>query len=253
MIRVVEQVGSDGAALGASVDAVFYDQPNGIFNPDAYELLLDDGSCRYFRSLPPPLCNPPCGASGMCNAKAECVPWPHRISAGPITITGLVEPVTLTPDATAYYSAPNSFLGDLFGASSTIKVSAAGGEVPAFTTTLVGVDPLVANIGDTYPLEDGHDNLLSWTAQGDGASVEVAIQTGWHGAPPSDIIWCVAPEAAGTVVIPQAMVEMYPPAGGIGLFPHLSTLKRVHRQLVEWPGGSISVAVASELWFSIVH
>jgi hypothetical protein len=197
MIRMFERVGSDGAALSAGAEAVFYDHPNGLFNPDAYELLLDEGSCRYFRLLPPPLCNPPCGTSGMCNAKAECVPWPHRILAGPITVTGLVEPVTLTPDASAYY-ASQLLPSDIFGASSTIKVSAAGGEVPAFTTTLPGVDPVVTDISYPHTLEDGHDNLMSWTPQGDGATVEVAIQIGW-------------------------------------------------------PGGSISVVVASERWFSVVH
>lgn len=88
---------------------------------------------------------------------------------------------------------------------------------------------------------------------GDGATVEVALRTGWHGAPPPAMIWCVAPEAGGALVIPQHMVEMFPPAGGIGLFPHRSFARRVHRAVIETDLGPLEISAMAWKNSSLIH
>lgn len=218
-------------------------------------LLKAIGSCEYFSVFAVPQCKPACDdEEEFCGVDLECHPFHQRVSAGEVEFKGLSLELTAVPDDTAAYSIPGGFpTQDLFGPDSEIKVSAKGDEAPGFDVELGGVGDMVAGFGGTYTLEDGHDNEITWVPQDDGATVEVAIRTGWHGKPAISIIWCTAPDAAGKITIPQELVEMFPPTGDVGLWPWPSFIRRVKRKVIENPFGLVEVRVASEDVFGVVH
>ncbi len=250
-IKILERTEPDGKVGQTSLEALLYDGPSMPFWGSHLE---SSGDCAYYQNLIQPKCDPECEPwVEFCGLDKQCYPSPQRASAGTITFDGLAVPATLTPDNTAWYHIEWEQPEDLFTPDSEILVSADGAEVPAFEVELSGVGDMAAAWGGMYTLEDGKDNEFAWTPQGDGSIMELAIVTGWHGAPPPAMIWCSAPDEAGKIVVPQKFVEAFPPAGGVGLFQHISWANRVKRKVVEGPFGLIQVAVMSELMFSISH
>jgi hypothetical protein len=231
------------------VDVLFRDAPD----PAAHELIAESGPCRYYRVLALDNCDPPCEVEQRCLPGGTCAPWPERLSAGPVTVTGLKAAVTATPDDTAWYSVVPDPPADMFGAGAAISVAAAGDAVPAFEAHVAGVADMEPGWPGTLQMEDGKPLPIAWPVKGDGARVEVAIQIGWHGKPPTDIIWCEADEASGGVEVPAAFVGMFPPWGGIGLFQNPSWARRVSRTVVDGPHGPVEVMVASETSISFLH
>ncbi len=225
--------------------------------PQNHEAWLTRGACTLFVARPPGNCPEPCRQGPdvweYCSADSVCVPEGARLSAGTLTVTGLTAPVTLQPDETAYYSPLGEPPANLFEPGSAIAVTAVGAALPAFTAPLTGVGDMETTFGRALELVDGEDLVIGWVPRGDGALVEVALQTGWHGAPPTAVIFCQAPESAGQVVVAADIVRAFPPHGGIGLFQHISWIRRVSRALVASPGGPIEVLVSSEQGLDIVH
>lgn len=250
-VKMLERTMPDGTVGQTSVEARLNDGPSMPFWGSHLESL---GDCAYYQNLIQPKCDPECEQwVEFCGQDKQCYPIPQRVSAGTITIDGLAVPATLTPDDTAWYNIEWEQPDDLFSPDSDILVSADGAEVPAFEVQLAGVGDMAAQWGGNYTLEDGKDNEFAWTPQGDGSTMELAIVTGWHGAPPPAMIWCSAPDEAGKIVVPQKFVEAFPPAGGVGLFQHISWANRVNRKVVESPYGLIEVVAMGELMFSIAH
>jgi hypothetical protein len=244
-IRMVES-GTQGG-----IDVHLHDRPTW---PTA--TLLDTlGPCRFYGSLPPVDCVPPCKSGyETCGPDGKCTPMPARVSAGTITFAGLKEPYVATPGDADWYTVTPSTSPDLFAPGATLTVKAAGAQMPAFEATVKGVADvnmpwasLVVVMDDDAPL------VLEWTPAGDGSRVEVAFQIGWHGAPPTAILWCEADDSAGSIAVPAAFVKQFPPAGGMGLFQHPSYVQRVSRTLVDVGTGQVEVSASSAKNFSISH
>jgi hypothetical protein len=251
-VRLEQSNDPGGGFLGSAARAFFWTAPDD-FNVGLV-LLEEAGACQFWVSGFPPLCEPEC-APGVeyCDADGVCRPKRTRLSAGEVSFTGLLQEIHGVPDDSAWYT----FEGldadaPLFAAGASIQVSAPGAEIPGFDVEIAGVGAMI--IPDPgYALVDGDDNVFAWEPQGDGAAVEVAFLTGWHGAPPPAMIWCTAPDADGALVIPQHMVEMFPPAGGMGLFPHSPWVRRVHRVIVETEPGPVEVSTMAWKNFTLTH
>ena len=192
----------DGVAGPSSIGIRLNDRP-----PIPHHLLMEEvGACQYWFINPlPPACDPPCEAyTQWCGEGNVCNPWPKRLSAGTVDIEGLSLPVSVTPDETGWYTVPGGLPADLFEQGATISATFAGSpEYAAFEGQTSGVGEFALSVELPYLMEDGKDNVLTWTPTADDSVVELAIQTGWHGNPPTDIIWCTAPESDGQIVIPQ--------------------------------------------------
>jgi len=250
-MRAAENVDQEGKLFGSTVDMRFMSAPT------EWGMAIEDeiGPCRYYKSTAAPQCEPGCDRmSEYCAFDGACKPFPHRVSAGEVTIAGLTPgKFTGTPDETNWYTVTEKAGGDLFDPSSKVAVDAKGADIPAFQVELPGVGAMSVPWSLSYELTDGKDNVFDWEVQGDGATVELYIPTGWHGKPPTDVIWCVARDEDGQIPVPHALVENFPPAGGIGLFQHVPWIRRVQRKIVESPYGPIDVYLSSELGFSITH
>jgi len=235
----------------SAVQILLDDAPNGR----AHVIEAEAGACRFYRAPPPWTCTPACADdwTEYCSIDGVCLPYPQRVSAGTITLAGLQGGPYVIPVGDAdWYSAPET-PPTLFEPGAAITVSASGGDVPPFEAHLTGVDLMKTPIDGALTLVDGADQAVTWTPAGDGSTVELVLQIGWHGRPPEAIIWCTAPDADGSVTVPQAMIEAFPYFGGMGLFQHPCLLRRVSRAVVLGKGGPIEVLAASVMGFGVIH
>ena len=79
------------------------------------------------------------------------------------------------------------------------------------------------------------------------------LQVGWHGSPPTGVIACRAPDAAGTIVVSAAVIHELPYLGEIALFQNPSWIERVSRTIVEATQGPIEVTASSRVNLGITH
>lgn len=249
-IGISEKSKPEGGAEHSGVGALIWDAP-----PDTTHTLVNEtGDCQYWLVILGQDCDPECDFDEYCGTDGKCHPDRDRVGAGTITVSGTAVEVQLVPDDSDWYLDPGEAPADLFGPGDTITVEATGDEIPAFKETVSGVGDMLAPWATgSLTMVDGADLILPWVVQGDGATVEVALQTGWHGVPPVAIIWCSAPDDAGVITVPQMFVEAYPAAGGMGLFPHVSWVQRISRKVVDGPFGPLEVKVYSRRTFSLIH
>mgnify|MGYP000995043056 CR=1 FL=1 len=227
--------------------------------PDAptHDLSASEGACQLWVAKgTPPACTPPCASGHYCRDGKECVAYPVRVGMGNVLIDAAEGMYSFVPDESSWYTGPTSLPANLFDPSTVVTVTAAGGTIPAFERTLSGIADLVPGLADgRITLENGKDNTLSWTPAGDSSTIEVVLQTGWHGRPPETILWCTGPDAAGKVVMPQALVEGvgYLDPDSPSLFQHPSFVRRVKRLVVETAGGPLEVTLTSQVGVVLKH
>lgn len=250
-VRLDQSNDPDGAFLSAGGKAIFWTGPNGF---NQHMLMEEEGACQFWVMALPPFCEPVCAPGAeWCGQDGVCHPAPARISAGEITFSGLLQGISAVPDDSAWYNFQGLDNGaPIFEAGAPITVSASGDEIPAFEVEIEGVGSIVIP-SPSYEFEDGQDNVFTWEPQGDGATVEVAFLVGWHGAPPPVMIWCSAPEEDGSIVVPQHMVEMFPSAGCMGLFPHAPWVRRVNRSIMDTDAGPVEITTMATKTFNLKH
>lgn len=250
-IELIEQYsGGLGGVAGSWVYVALRDR----VSPEAYRLAAEDGACRVYLAANAS-CEPACGEGEVCDANARCAEFARGVSGGDITITGLAKgPYTAKHVGEGQYvTTPEPPSDGLFAAGDAITVSAAGDAIPAFTAAVSGVaDLLVPNIG-LVELTDQAATTFSWTPAGDGSRVELRLQLGWHGRPPTGIIACSAPDAAGQILVSPTVIKPFPYFGGIGLFQVPSWAARVSRTIVETSAGKIAVSAESRVNLGVSH
>ncbi len=218
---------------GARAAAVFYDRPMRMdafapYPPDLHDVKLKKDSC-VLTVAAARACNPPCGAIEYCGQGNVCKPAAAVVSAGSISVDGASTTVTLVPTNSTYVG--TSFPLASITSSVTISVRAAGGAMSAFAISSAGVDSAGIGLpagGSEFALIDGQDKVITWSATENGI-VQLLLNSGWHGAPPTATLLCEAPASAGRLVIPRAVVEAYPLASSVGM-SHTSTVLLLQRK-----------------------
>lgn len=153
------------------------------------------------------------GCEGLC-VGGVCRDWPLGRSAGTITITGLVQPMTLT--WTGDYYAQSFFpMGDLFAPGAAIGVTAAGDEVSGFGATVAGVTAIAPDLDGSCHNElhvtRGEDLAVTWPDAVAGTRVMLRLPgpNNGHGMPPRAVIECEGPDTGGFVV-PASLIDVLP-------------------------------------------
>ncbi|HOA13453.1 MAG TPA: hypothetical protein PKI57_05825 [Myxococcota bacterium] len=252
----------------AQVDVELYDLPMrmdafGAYSPEMYQVWLAEGDCvQYF-----PVeyaCNPPCDWDKLCVSGNRCQAAASRQSAGDMTLrfgsTSFESKPTGTEDNPYWYSFDNVDAG-LVDPATTVTVAADGfdGRYGAFEIPVGGVGPAEFFLDDewgTLDLDDENGNEITWTVpKGDlnGMVVEVTINTGWHGAPPAAVIYCVKPVSAGSLTIPASIAKQMPPMGGIGLFQHMSGIAMSRSGFADVQGRTVQLHVARLHNLNVTH
>lgn len=248
-VRIVEPYSSGlGGVAGGWIEIDLRDRPA----PMTYELAAEDGACKVWRPAEV-MCTPPCGPDQTCAATATCEAQALPASAGELTLSGLVTTFTAKDVGGAYVVSPEPPQDGLFAPGDAITVAASGAAIPAFTAEVRGVADLAIQGTGLVELYDDKDATLEWTPAGDGSLVEVVLQLGWHGAPPTGIIACRAPDSAGAITLTPTIIRAFPYFGGIGLFQVPSWIERVSRTVVTTPGGPIEITASSRVNLGVIH
>lgn len=256
-VKLVEQY-SDGAG-GVTDTYILADFSARPLEYDGvrFTKAAEDGACATWTRAENPLCDPPCAETAACVADDTCEPYATRLSAGVVTVGGTVpQGFTLAPNAIGFYvPTPDTSPDDLFTAGAALTVSAAGGDVPAFSASIEGVSDLTLTAGTgMVELVDGSPFTLTWNPSNvAGSEIEVALQLGWHGNPPTSIILCRAPDADGQLVITPKVIAEFSYFGGMGLFQVNSWMDRISRAVVPTTGGVITVTAASRRNLFVTH
>lgn len=182
-----------------------------------------DGPCAAYR----------CGPAGPITST----------EAGVITVTGTTPPVTLEPSAVGQadpsYTEVESE-APFWAEGDVVTVSAAGGAVPAFETTLVAPTRATITAPDlAQPVvvsrAAGLD--LAWTVEGQGG--ELAVSIGLSGDPAYQLV-CGFPLDDGAATIPAAMLALLPP----GTDARLGLVSRA-QEVLDVGGFEVTVVLAS--------
>ena len=232
-------------------------------NPESsyHQVVMEEGGCRYLKAASS-LCDTPCDYEERCTADGECSTYPKGVSGGSLTVTGLEGggKVDLVEVGTGTYWPSGELPAPLFGAGDGVEAELSGGEFPAFTLAAQGVALMDTDYtADGFEMKDGGDAVVTWTKGPDPDACVRFVLNGpnlAHGLPLDNIIWCEGPDT-GTMVVPQAMVENFPP----GKTPEVtaghdwpvSELTRYNRTTEETSVGPAELVVRSTTYFLLSH
>jgi|GEM_PF-1666168 len=248
-VRFVEDLGNGVDLPRSAVDVYFLTTS---FAPWAVRT-ASAGDCELYEALAQPFCDPPCATGQTCVADGACAASPQFVSGGVVTITGLTVPVVVSPDAAGWYDSPAGLPVDLFEPGAPIDVVVAGDDVPGFHASITGVADMELPWTLPVPLVDDEPLVIPWTPTGDGARVEVMLEAGFHALPPQAVIRCEVDDAAGAILVPPALLALFPATTVAPELQHLSYLDRFTRVEVQVPGGIVLVQASSARSFVVTH
>ncbi len=211
------------------------------------ELLARDGDCAIYTHPGSGNCAPTC-MGDYCNASNQCVPFPSAVSAGVITVTGLSQLLEFTPQSGGGYTAPFVDV-DLFDDGDPITISAAGDQVSAFSAQLSGVAPLVVAT-PSVDFESGTEQVITWTAENSGR-IQLALVVGHHLSPYESLVLCETDDD-GSLTITSELIAQVPRQSSF-LEPHISTMARFNREIIDASVGPIEVIVGHQIYFNFVY
>jgi hypothetical protein len=245
----------------------FYDSPMRMdafaaYTPGMYEVFRQEGDCVMYVPTSA-ACNPVCNYDEYCDQSDQCVKAPSRISAGKLTLTFGATKIEVEPTGDgldAYWYYVEGVAASLIHSGNTI-ISEADGQVggfEAFEVTTTGVDATAfsSDSDSGLALEDGRDNVVTWAVPDKntaGLYVDLVLNTGWHGSPPASVLYCRKEATAGSLTIPQAMVEALPVIGCMGLFQHGSHIGMSRTASADVAGKTVDLTVTRRHGFYPTH
>ena len=208
----------------------FYTAVDGAVNDGVVpvEVLEDVGGNDECRLLKRNLlfCDPACGFDETCGFDGECVPFPLNIDLGELQIDGLVEGVTLQPQAPGFQYTNTSLPHPAIVPGELITMTTGGSDtVPAMKLHGVGMDPVALASKDIWLMVENEPLVMQWTPSTSPVArseVFVRIDIDQHGVSPVRA-FCVF-EDDGEAELPAELVNELIAFGVTG-FPN-ATLNR---------------------------
>jgi hypothetical protein len=206
------------SAQGKVLDGVM---PNLIPTP-----LASESECRLL-TLPRHLCDPACPvATQTCGAGNRCVDLPAPRSVGKVTLSGLVVPVEMTPNAITgnYRPASPRLPHPGYTPGARLGLHASGGDYAAFELEGWGVSGLEL-LTSPVRVEPGTATALAWKApeRAGPARVQISLHLDNHGSSNAAIECDVADD--GAAEIPAALVDALLALGRSG-YPTVTLTRR---------------------------
>lgn len=255
-VSIVESRGTSGGQTFTSgqLTAVFYDGHGPRWHREA----MRAGAC-VLRTFTPSSCPTAC-TDGLC-ISGVCESFPAVVSAGRLTMSGLAVTVSITPSSNFYESPP--LPPELFGDTAMVSAQLAGGVMPAMSLSTRGVPPLATAIASgkiTVPNPAGQAFPVRWTPTSDpDARIRLTLNSNnqGHGQPFLAIIECDAPDSAGQIDVPAALLDGFPETMAwevcAGTDCPFSTIRRYHRATHPIGDQDVELVIASEQLFGIEH
>ncbi len=230
----------DGANIEGRVD-------DGVVPSSVLELSGSDTYCQIYRQLIPS-CDPACEAGQTCTFDGDCIDYPTSQDLGVVTITGLVQDLTLEPLTPGYTYYDTSLSPPIFQSGALITLDMPGGVYGPQTLYGVGPEPL-EGLADQWVLEDGVEARITWTPPAAPArtEVQITIRMNQHGTTPTTLR-CVFPDTGSGSVSGGLLHELI----GLGVtgFPSGSARRRTADH-VAIEGGCMDFEVASSRAVSV--
>jgi|GEM_PF-1859191 len=221
--------------------------------PETYALADASGSCRlsFGENF---FCDPPCEA-GVCTAPDPadvCTPYPALLSAGNLVASGGSDSVRMKAGSDGGGGYASESDGAVWQTGEEITFSADGADVPAFSTALRMIEPMVGK--DLAALDLSKPLVIEWqppTSSGNPTRVSILLQSdrGQHGRAYASLLECDVPDT-GRFEIPAALQAKYvaDEVWGCGKCPP-SKLTRYVRTRVTAGGHEIDVSVRAQEMF----
>lgn len=203
------------------------------------------GECTLLRRENP-YCNPTCGSDQTCDLSGTCVPYPLGLSLGELSMSGLVEPVVMSPTEPGmlyYYTRianPPYAPGEV--------AALIGGESTLLSEPLalhgVGVEAL-EGVDTAWVLGVGRGLTVNWRAPvaESRARLQLVLTIDQHGVSPARIECDLEDDGAGE--IPGDLLDRLLSMGVTG-FPR-GTLSRRTADRAEIGDGCLDLLVRNEL------
>ncbi len=206
------------------------------------------GNCRLMVG-PTSSCSPACPSGNVCRAGA-CVAAPTSRNVGTVTVTGLVAPTTIIPNAAnTYYWASSGIAYPPFTPGDMVALAAAGGEYPpGFSLSVRGIQPLEVPEGQDLPISTTKANqplTVTWEkpATAGVSTMFLSLDIAHHGGVLAEV-WCDMPDT-GSATIPAAMLDALVAKGTFG-FPEI-TLTRQSVDSATITPGCVEFVVSASL------
>lgn len=214
VLLVTGCVGDDAAPADAAPD-VFFSLPD-AWPTGTYEgvVFLRQGHDDFVGAsfADGPILGPVLREAGGCVLQ-DWDPDLRWYSAGAITVAGADAPITLTPDGPAP-EARYSGASATWAPGATLTVTAAGGDVPAFSGQVVAPAALDAFIAPSS-LSRSQPATIDWTA-GDGDAVWIWIYTVGATTATEHVLRCTVPDT-GSATVPAEALALLSAAEDAGL------------------------------------
>lgn len=218
---------------GAVADAVV---PTSVLDEVGHE-----GDCTFWRRNNP-FCDPPCLAGDTCGHDGQCVPFPVNQDVGTVTVTGLAEPVEMTPlqpgNRYSFTDLPNP----AFAPGAEIRLRGTAAAYGPLALDGRGFTPIVPEEG-AWLLVAGEPLEVRWDADGaaEGTRVGLEINVDQHGNTPVTLSCDVAD--TGTAEIPASLVDALLDYGISG-YPN-GRITRATTDRADVPDGCVELRVGS--------
>lgn len=226
---------------------------NGPVPIPVWETVMVSGECKLLK--PKQRTCPGCGNNSVCVDDNNCQPEPDTITAGTVTIAGMINKVgattsTVTPTNANYLpTGDNRPKNPPCAEGSTISVTASGNEqVAGFTVSAKTINPIEVS-ADSIAMDPGKPILLKWKAASnpDDSKITVVIDITYHGGTKAKIE-CVARDD-GELEIPAAMLDSLKTFGMSG-YPKLE-MYRDSKGIAAGTGVELQIQSFVLLWLRI--
>ncbi len=209
------------------------------------EVLQSDAGCELIapRNL---FCSESCGSGRMCAGDDVCVDSPKKVSAGVITVDGLLSEVEVKPNGITFdYSSTVLEPYPAFEPGAAVALDAPGEDTAPFSLQAWGVPPMVTEL-EAVDVASGSAVELTWgtdNADLEQSEVYISLTVNAHGAT-TGWIECVT-EDDGQFEIPAALMTQLIEMGLSG-FPRM-TLTRRSTDTADVSGACVELTVSSEV------
>jgi hypothetical protein len=221
---------------------------SGVLPSSVAGVETESGGCELL--VPRDLLCSSCTAGEACAGEDMCVPKPSKVSAGDVSVEGLLVDVQVAPNGlTLDYSKTLLDPYPAYDLGAGLTIHAAGDVVEAFEATVYGVPQMVSDL-PAVAVKQGEPAKLEWdteNVESDQTSVFISFSVNVHGAV-TGWIECTAPDT-GSFEIPADLVSSLIDLGLSG-FPRVE-LERRSSATVELEDGCVDVYAGSKVTIEI--
>ncbi len=178
---------------------------NGVVPAAVLTATLVSGDCTiWLRGNP--FCDPTCGPGETCDFDGTCVPYPETRDLGTVTMSGLLNPVSMDPFSPGYTYFDTSLPNPPWDPGALLTLTTGGGAYAPITVYGVAPAPLVP-VSMAWVIVAGEPLAIAWDAPTSliRTQVVLTLRIDQHGTTPSSIE-CVF-EDDGSAEVPTDTLE----------------------------------------------